>query len=533
MSTKAGSGEISASDLLMELRQRSGEVALLDVREEGRFASGHLLLAASLPLSRLELHIARLVPRLTCRVVLCDDEDGTARTAAVKLRRLGYGDVVVARGGMSAWAAAGGEIFHGLNAPSKALGAHAQRELGISEIEPGQLASAMKAGNAPSVIDCRPFAEFQRGCIPGAVNCPGVELLKHFPMLDTTDAAVVNCAGRTRGLLAAQTLVDFGLTSKAVALRDGTMGWELAGHALEAGTTRTLSSPMATRPHLGRDAAESIRRQFAIQLLDSETLARWRTDRTRTTYLFDIRQASEYQAGHIPGARHVAGGQLVQNLDQHVATLGARIVLCDDDGIRATAVALWLRRMGWREVAVIAGGAGAAGVEVGPERTITTVPADAAYVSAQELKVLLDRGKVLVIDLATSRDYRNGHIPDAWFVVRSRLQRMLGSLPRAETVALTSEDGILAAFASKDEVGFEGAARVLEGGTASWRQAGYALSKSLDRFIDEADDVVLKPSELNEGRDAAMREYLSGTEGLLEKVRRDGTLHLAALRVRL
>ena len=529
MSAKAGSGEILPSDLLTELRHPSGEVALLDVREEGRFVRGHLLLAASLPLSRLELHIARLVPRLTCRVVLSDDDDGTARTAAVRLRRVGYGDVVVIRGGMSAWAAAGGEIFQGLNAPSKALGAHAQRELGISEIEPEQLASALKAGNAPSVIDCRPFGEFQRGCIPGAVNCPGVELLKHFPELDATDTAVVNCAGRTRGLLAAQTLVDFGFTSKTVALRDGTMGWELAGHALEAGATRTLSSPMATR----RNAAESIRRQFAIQLLDSETLALWRTDRTRTTYLFDIRQASEYQAGHIPGARHVAGGQLVQNLDQHVATLGARIVLSDDDGIRATAVALWPRRMGWREVAVIAGGAGAAGVEVGPERAITTVPADAAYVSAQTLKALLDRGKVLVIDLATSRDYRNGHIPDAWFVVRSRLQRMLGSLPRAETVVLTSEDGILAAFASKDEVAFEGAVRVLEGGTASWRQAGYALSKSLDRFIDEADDVLLKPSELNEGRDAAMREYLSGTQGLLEKVRRDGTLHFAALRVRL
>jgi rhodanese-related sulfurtransferase len=530
MSVKAGSGEISASDLLLDLRQRSCEIALLDVREEGRFGRGHILLAASLPLSRLELHIARLVPRLTCRVVLCDDDDGAARTAALRLRRLGYSDAVVLRGGMSAWRAAGGEIFTGLNAPSKALGAYAQVELGIPDIGPEQLASAIKAGNGPGVIDCRPFAEYQRGCIPGAVNCPGVELLKRFPEIDATDTLVVNCAGRTRGLLAAQTLVDFGIATKAVALRDGTMGWELAGHTLEAGATRTLSGAPTARHHAGRNAAEAIRRKFGIQLLDAGALARWQMDRTRTTYLFDIRQAGEYRGGHIPGARNVAGGQLVQNLDQHVATLGARIVISDDDGVRATAVALWLRRMGWSDVAVVSNNGG---VEIGAEQPITIPPPDADRMSAQELKALLDRGDVVVIDLATSRDYRNGHIPGAWFVVRSRLGMMLSSLPKAGTVVLTSEDGVLAAFASKDEVAFGSTVRVLQGGTASWRQAGYALSRSLDRFIDEADDVVLKPSELNEGRDQAMREYLSENDRLLEKVQRDGTLHLAALRVSL
>jgi rhodanese-related sulfurtransferase len=533
MSVKAGSGDISASDLLLELRQRSGEIALLDVREEGRFARGHLLLAASLPLSRLELHITRLVPRLACRVVLCDDDDGTARTAAVRLRRLGYSDAVVLCGGMSAWAAAYGEIFAGLNAPSKALGAYAQIELGIPDIGPEQLASAMKAGNGPCVIDCRPFAEYQRGCIPGAVNCPGVELLKCFPEIDATATLVVNCAGRTRGLLAAQTLVDFGFATTAVALRDGTMGWELGGHALEAGATRTLSVATANRRHAGQNAAEAIRRQFAIQRLDMETLIRWRADPSRTTHVFDIRQAEEYRAGHIPGARHVPGGQLIQNFDQHVATLGARIVISDNDGVRATAVALWLRRMGWRDVAVVSNNGGGGRVEIGPEQPIAIPPPQAATIVAQELKALLDRGDVVVIDLATSRDYRNGHIPGAWFVVRSRLGKMLGSLPKARTVVLTSEDAVVAAFASKDEVAFGSTVRVLQGGTASWRQAGYALSRSLDRFIDEADDVVLKPSELNEGRDQAMREYLSGNDGLLEKVQRDGTLHLAALRVSL
>src|SRR5258708_23337607 len=66
------------------------ELALLDVREEGIFAEGHLLFATSLPLSRLELRLDALVPRKATRVVLCDDGDGLAHRAARKLRCGGY-----------------------------------------------------------------------------------------------------------------------------------------------------------------------------------------------------------------------------------------------------------------------------------------------------------------------------------------------------------------------------------------------------------------------------------------------------------
>jgi rhodanese-related sulfurtransferase len=530
MSAKAVSDEISAAKLLAELRQSTGELALLDVREEGRFAAGHILRASSLPLSRLELQIAGLVPRPSCRIVLCDDDDGLSRTAAAYLRHLGYTDVVAVGDGFPGWVAAGGETFAGLNAPSKALGVFAQSALAIPEIEPEQLARLIKSKGELKVVDCRPFAEFQRGSIPGAVNCPGVELVKHMPEFHWT-VTVVNCAGRTRGLLGAQTLIDFGFDRNVFALRDGTMGWELAGHDMERTASRRLDAA-GLRPNL-QEVAEGIRRQAGIPLLDLETVIQWCADPGRTTYVFDVRQASEYQAGHIAGARHVAGGQLIQNLDQHVATLGSRIVLADDDGVRATATALWLRRMGWREVAVVAASDGfePMGAASGPPVRIVRPP-DAATVSPQELKSLLERNDTLLIDLATSRDYRNGHIPGAWFVVRSRLPSVFASLPEAGTVVLTSEDGAMAAFASTDDIPFKGAVHALEGGTAAWRQAGYPVSTSLARVADVMDDVVLKPSELSEGRETAMRDYLSGSEGLLDKVRRDGTLRLTAIPIR-
>ena len=56
-----------------------GELALIDLREELIFSRGHLLHARSVPLSRLELNFARLVPRLDTRIALCDEADGLRR----------------------------------------------------------------------------------------------------------------------------------------------------------------------------------------------------------------------------------------------------------------------------------------------------------------------------------------------------------------------------------------------------------------------------------------------------------------------
>ena len=70
-----------------------GELALIDLREELTFSQNHLLWARSVPLSRLELRFARLVPRRTTRIVLCDDGDGLAERAAEILARAGYSDL--------------------------------------------------------------------------------------------------------------------------------------------------------------------------------------------------------------------------------------------------------------------------------------------------------------------------------------------------------------------------------------------------------------------------------------------------------
>src|SRR2546425_11828410 len=116
------------------------ELALVDLREELIFSERHLLWARSVPLSRLELRFARLVPRKTTRIVLCDDADGLVERAAKILASAGYTDLSYLAGGVAAWAAAGFELFSGVNVPSKAFGefvehAHATPSIGADELD--------------------------------------------------------------------------------------------------------------------------------------------------------------------------------------------------------------------------------------------------------------------------------------------------------------------------------------------------------------------------------------------------------------
>ena len=72
-----------------------------------------------------------------------------------------------------------------------------------------------------------------------------------------------------------------------------------------------------------------------VAVIDEATLQRWLQQSDRTTFLFDVRSPEEYAAGHYPGSLSAPGGQLVQETDHFASVRGARIVLLDDDGIRA------------------------------------------------------------------------------------------------------------------------------------------------------------------------------------------------------
>src|SRR5215813_10253061 len=136
------------------------ELALIDVREELTFSKSHLLWARNVPFSRIELRFARLVPRLTTRIVLCDDDDGLVERAAAILASAGYTDLSYLEGGVATWQRADFVLFSGVHVPSKAFGEFVEHDSQTPSISAFELNSMMRNGTDIKVLDSRPFDEY-------------------------------------------------------------------------------------------------------------------------------------------------------------------------------------------------------------------------------------------------------------------------------------------------------------------------------------------------------------------------------------
>jgi rhodanese-related sulfurtransferase len=271
-----------------------------------------------------------------------------------------------------------------------------------------------------------------------------------------------------------------------------------------------------------------------VRVIDTAALARFRVEADRRSlYVFDVRGPEEYAAGHLPGSRSAPGGQLVQATDAYVGTLNGRLVLIDDDGIRALMTASWLLQLGWDEAYALPNGLAGATLETGAEPRQVLSPHDARQetVSPTELKSLVDRGAALVIDLGTSLQYRDGHVPGAWWAIRSRLATALPTLPALCHLVVTSPDGRLAELGALDLAALTTTpVRVLKGGTQAWRAAGLPLGSGAEHMASEPEDVWYRPYDRARDREAAMREYLSWEVDLVRQVERDGDARFKVLR---
>ena len=501
--------------LLAENARGGDELAILDVREEGVHARSHLFLASSAPLSQLELRIGRLVPRLGARIMLVDDDEGLAQRAAAVLRRLGYRDLHVLQGGNAAWKAAGYELYSGVHVPSKAFGEHVEHHDNTPRIAAAELKAKLDAGEDLVVLDSRPMNEYRVMNIPGALDCPGAELVYrvHEAAPSPQTLVVVNCAGRTRSIIGAQSLINAGIPNKVLALKNGTMGWHLAGLELERGQTRMAPEPADRALEKAKSAAEKVAKRFGVKRISSSELKALQSEPDRTTYVFDVRSPGEYASGHLAGSVSAPGGQLVQATDTYAAVHGARIALVDDNGVRATMTASWLLQMGWREVFVVQG----AVLDSVQPAFPPSLP-DCRTISVRDLKP----ESVMVLDFATSLQYRKGHIPGAAFAIRSRLERHRQEFESA-TIVCTSPDGVLARFAAADlSALLKRDVAALEGGTAAWRAAGLPMEDGETRMLEPpAEDVWYKPYDRKAQVEAAMQDYLTWEVALVEQIRRD------------
>jgi rhodanese-related sulfurtransferase len=500
------------------------EIAFLDVREEGQHGASHPLLAVNLSYSRLELLIGQLVPRHGCRIVLLDGGDGVAEKAARRLAELGYRALHILDGGVEAWSAAGYPLFPSTNVPSKAFAEIVEHELGTPAITAEELDRRRRAGEKLVVLDSRPLDEYGRFHVPGALPCPGAELALRFGDLvpDPDTLVVVSCAGRTRGIIGAQSLITAGVPNPVMSLEGGTQGWRLAGFELERDAPGGLGPVSAEAAAAARQRAEAVAARFGIRFIDAAILKTWQAEaQNRTTYLLDVRTPDEFAAGHLPGSVSAPGGQLVQAIDRWVGTRGARLVLVDDKAVRAVMTAQWLKQMGW-DACVLDHPFDGAALETGEAMVTATLP-EVLRITVPEAAHWLDGGAAAVA-VQSSIEYRRAHPEDAVWAIRPRLDRLPASVLRASRILVFAEDDGTGALAAADLAEIAaGPVAMLDGGVPAWRVAARPFAASPDEPPDaERIDYILWNHDRHAGNEAAMRAYLRWETELPGEVARDG-----------
>ncbi len=81
-----------------------------------------------------------------------------------------------------------------------------------------------------------------------------------------------------------------------------------------------------------------------------------RLDHQEAFFLLDVREESEYAAGHLPKALHLSKGVLERDIEGVIPDLGAQIILYCGGGFRSALAAENLQRMGYKTVISMDGG---------------------------------------------------------------------------------------------------------------------------------------------------------------------------------
>jgi rhodanese-related sulfurtransferase len=503
---------------LRSLLDRQATCAVIDVRDPGEYNDAHIPGSSLVPRRQIEFRMPRLVPWHGTQLIVCDDDGRRAALAAATLENMGFTQVAVLAGGINRWTTEGHPTEWGVNVPSKDFGEKIQVVHHVAEMHPEELRARQQRGEKIVLLDSRTPEEHRRATIPGGRSAPNGEVALHIADLapDPETTIVVHCAGRTRSIVGARLLQRMGYP-KVFDLRNGTMGWMMAGLELETGSTRVeLPAPSTASLAKAEAFAAHIASEDGVRSLSIPALRELmaRADR-ENVYLIDVRTSDEYVLGHIPGFQWFPGGQAVQRADDLVAVKNGQVVFACDGRVRATVAASWYRQMGFPNVHVVDGGTTAwvAAGQALAKRAATSGPRGydegigealpAGYEAAKAQLEMVDPAGLearrtgsqapLVIFVGTSREFVSGHVPGARWTPRGWLELSIGEVAPSKDSALvvTCANGLdsVLAGATLRALGY-GRVAALGDGMKAWLRAGLPVERGLSGVMNPPKDVL-------------------------------------------
>ena len=214
--------------------------------------------------------------------------------------------------------------------------------------------------------------------------------------------------------------------------------------------------------------------------------------------LIDVREAGEYNSSHIPGAALIPRRELEFRMAASVPFSGAHVVLCDDDGRRASLAAGTLEGLGYSNVSVLERGINRWASLGYPTEWGVNVPSKdfgekvevvhhVPEIDAAELHNRIERGdKLVILDTRTPEEYRRFCIPGGRSVPGGELALRITDITAdldPDTTVIVNCAGRTRSIIGTRVLQRMGRENVLglKNGTSGWVLAGYELESGADR----------------------------------------------------
>jgi len=333
---------INCSQAVAIFKNKKNNVAFLDVRTRKAYVQEFAFGAVNCPLDRFSLMIADLVPdRSTLIIMIGANKKAISNTNLILLKKK-YSNVHYIKGDYQAWKKAKLPMWAGEFTLSKAFGEWIEATGKVNNIFPNKLNRMHQQPDSQLLqIDARPKIEYEKFTLPYSKHCSGGELPAYLQKTSSKKTIIVHCAGRTRSIIAYQTLLDFNISQKKYVLNGGTQNWVLNG--LE----RAYQQKSDIQKHKVNITQDKTLAKTIIQKFKLPSVARIKN--IKGVHGFVI-QSEIINNQKIPYWKNVNATTLVQNTDKFIASTSTPIYIYSDIPTSAVFSVLWLTRMGYHAI---------------------------------------------------------------------------------------------------------------------------------------------------------------------------------------
>lgn len=325
------------------LKNNKKNISFLDIRERKQYVHGFAFGSVNCPFSKFKYLIKELVPDLNTNLILIGVKNKNQTNQIQKiLTKFRYCRSYIIKGDYKNWKKHKFPLWAGEYTFSKAFGEWIEITSNIKNLYAKELNKIHKENHNYLQIDTRPKKEFEKFSLPQSVQCSGGELPCYINNKENLKKNyIVHCAGRTRSIIAYQTLKDFDFENKKYVLNGGTQNWVLNGYDRKF---KNKSKIKSTKINYKDDLklANSVAKKFNIPSTQIES-------KQANSYNFQINSEIK-NFKKISGWKQVNATTLIQSTDKFISSTNTKVLIFSHIPSSAVFTVIWLRRMGYQAI---------------------------------------------------------------------------------------------------------------------------------------------------------------------------------------